>query len=125
MSHSCVRAGGIVPIVATAALTQGQLVKIVGGEVVVATASDTPVGAVTEAVEAGQVASVALIGAVGGTVYLEAHDASITVGETLKPAAAGRVDGGATGLIVAMALEASTAQGDLIECALLTPVTKS
>lgn len=125
MSHSCVRAGGIAPIEAGADLSQGQLVKVAAGVVQACGASDTPIGAVTEDVESGAIASVAITGAAGGTVYLEAHDASITVGEGLKPAAAGRVDGATTGLIVAVALEASTAQGDKIECALLAPVTRA
>ena len=125
MSHGLKREGGIVPITAGVDLTQGQLVKIVAGIAEVCTGSDTPLGSVTEDVAAGGIASVAVNGAASGTVFLDAFDGAIVVGSYLKPAAAGRVDGAATGNIVAVALEASGAQGDKIECALLTPTTRA
>lgn len=128
MSYSLARKCGIVPIEAGVALSRGQLVKISGETVVVCTAADEPYGAVTEDFAAGDIASVALIGGTGGTVYLLADGPSIVTGNKLKPAAAGRVaSGGAlgseTGLLVALSTESAGAQGELIECALLTPVT--
>lgn len=124
MSYSCVRTGGIIPIEAGVALSQGQLVKLSGDTVVVCTASDEPFGVVTEEFAAGEIASVAIAGAVDGTVWLVA-DGVIARGAKVKPAAAGRAASATTGLLVGRALEAATAQGELIECALLTPVTVS
>ena len=123
MSNQCARAGGIIPIEAGVALTQGQMVTISSGKVIVCTAATYPFGSVTEDVAVGETASVAIPGAVGGTVYLEAHDNAITIGQSLIPAAAGRVDANTTaGKICGIALEASTAQGHLIECALIQQI---
>jgi hypothetical protein len=121
MSHCAFRKGGIIPIEAGVALTQGQLVKLSGSTVVVCTASDRPFGVATEEFAVGDTASIATF-AVNGTVLLEAS-AAIALGAQVKPAAAGRVTSATTGLLVAYALEAATAAGDRIECALLTPVT--
>ena len=121
MSNKAHREGGIVPKVATVAITQGQLVKVNGAEVTVCTASDRPFGVATEGAAAGEQASIATF-AVNGTVLLEAS-AAVVFGALLKPAAAGRVTSATTGLLVAYALEAATAPGDRFECALLTPVT--
>ena len=121
MSYCANRPGGIIPKVATVALTQGQLVKINGAEVTVCTASDRPYGVATEAAAAGEQASIATF-AVNGAILLEAS-AAIADGATVKPAASGRVTSATTGLLVAYALEAATAAGDRFEAALLTPVT--
>lgn len=124
MSHQLARQGGIVPVLAATALPKGSLVKLDGSRKLVAcTAADFPFGALTEDVAADEYGAVAIPGAVSGTVFLLAHDNAIVPGDTLVTAASGRVDGGATGKVVALALEASTAQGQLIECALRTPVT--
>jgi len=125
MSYTPARAGGIVPFPTDTDLTQGQLVKIASGKAVVCGASDTPIGVVTDDADAGTNASVAVTGAVAGTVYIQASAAGISAGDTLKPGANGVGVKAATGLIVATALEASTGAGHLIECALQTPVTKS
>mgnify|MGYP005990954855 CR=1 FL=1 len=122
MSYSCVRKGGIIPIEASVDLSQGQLVKLVADKAAVCTASDEPFGVATEAFLAGEQASIAIAGAVDGTVWLVA-DGVIARGAKVKPAASGRAASATTGLIVGRALEAATAQGELIECALLTPVT--
>ena len=124
MSHSALRVGGVIPIEAGAALTQGQLVKLSGSTVIVCTASDVPFGVSMEAFEVGATASIGICGAINGFVLLEAS-AAIALGAKVKPAAAGRVVTGTTGLQVAVALEAATAAGDRIECALLTPITIS
>ena len=129
MSYSCHRKGGIIPIEAGVALTQGQLVKLSGSTVIVNTVDNEPFGVATEAAEAGALASIAVAGAVGGTVLMEASGA-IAIGVKVKPAASGRVaSGGAlgseTGLLVAKVLRASTAAGDRIECAFLTAVTQA
>ncbi len=121
MSSSVNREGGIVPKVSTVALTQGQLVKMVGTEVTICTASDRPYGVATEKIEAGGTASIATF-AVNGTALFEASGA-IADGATFKPAAAGRVATATTGLLVGMALEAATGAGDRFEGVLLTPVT--
>jgi len=122
MSYSAHREGGIIPMEAGVALTQGQLVKISGSTVIVCTASDRPFGVATEAAEAGAQASIAISGAINGTVLLEAT-AAIALGAQVKPAAAGRVTSATTGLLVATALRAATAAGDRFEAALITPVT--
>ena len=124
MSSSVNRKGGINPIEAGAALTQGQLVKLSGSTVVVNTVDNEPFGVATEAYAIGEIASIAVAGAVNGTVLLEAT-AAIAIGAKVKPAASGRVTSAATGLLVARALEAATAAGDRFEAALLTPVTVS
>jgi hypothetical protein len=122
MSHCAFRKGGIIPIEADVALTQGQLVKLSGSNVIVNTAANEPFGVATEAAEAGSIASIAIAGAVNGTVLLEAS-AAIALGAKVKPAANGQVTSATTGILIARALEAATAAGDRIECALLTPVT--
>lgn len=123
MSYSAFREGGIVPKVATVALTQGQLVKVNGTQVTVCTASDRPFGVATEDADAGEQASIATF-SINGTVLLEAS-ASVALGALLKPAAAGRVTSATTGLLVAYALSAAVGAGDRFECGLLTPVTVS
>lgn len=129
MSYSVAQEGGIIPMEAGVDLVKGQLVKMSGTTVVVCTASDEPIGAVTEDFLAGSEASIAMAGAVDGFVWLIA-DGVIALGARIKPAAAGRVAsagaaGSETGLLVARCAEAGTAQGELIKCALLTPVTES
>ena len=122
MAYSLARDKAIVPKIATADLRQGQLVKLVAGKVVATVATDTNAfGVCLEAVAAGEEASIYV--GVGEIVYMEAHDNAITAGETLKLAAGGRVDGGATGNCVGMALEDSTGQGHLIECVRLPNTT--
>lgn len=116
MSNTLAQECPIVPIEAGAALTQGQLVKISAGVLAACTAADRPIGVLLDDVESGALGSVAVAGPV---VFLEAHDNAISIGDTVIPAAAGRVDGGSTaGKIVGTALEASTAQGHLIKVSL-------
>ena len=79
MSYSVNREGGIIPMEAGVALTQGQLVKISGSTVIVCTASDRPFGVATEDAELGATASIAIAGAVNGTILLEAT-AAIALG---------------------------------------------
>lgn len=122
MSSAGARKEGIEAVETDVNLTIGQLVKAAGENVVVCTASDTPVGAATEEATAGGQASIAVPGAINGTVWLIA-DGAIAKFAYLKPAAAGRVATATTGNLVAQAREAAATQGELIECALLRPVT--
>lgn len=124
MSHQLARDNAIFPIKAAAALSKGQAVKLDGNyQIVAATGSDTPHGYLTEDVASGDYGSVYV--GTGEIAYVQAHDNAIVPGTLLIPAAAGRLDGGTTGNIVAKALEASTAQGHLIQAVILTPVTKA
>jgi hypothetical protein len=74
------------------------------------------VGVTTEPIAASGWGTVKLFNA-GGTFIIQAHATGITKGAILYPAAAGRVDDSGTTAIPLVALETSTAQGDLIECA--------
>ena len=116
MSYTLAQQDCIVPVTATVAVTQGQLVKVAGATLSVCTGTTTrPFGVVLEDAEIGATASIAVPGPI---VFLEAH-AAIAVGDTLLPAAAGRVVTGTTTLkVMGMALEAAIAQGDLIKCVL-------
>jgi len=73
------------------------------------------IGVTVEAVAASGYGTVKLFNA-PGTFMMCAH-AGITRGAILYPAAAGRVDDAGTTTIPLVALEAATAQDDLIECA--------
>ena len=124
MAYSLAQDVAIVSVEAGVALTQGQLVKLSGGTVVPNTGSDIPFGVITDDVESGEQASVYV--GMGDIVFVEAHDASITQGQYLTAAAAGRVDGaGASGTFIGRALEASSAQGHLIKAVILTPTIVS
>lgn len=102
---------------ATADLGEGLVVKVVGGEAVVATAAtDVSIGVTTTAVKAGQVASVRLRNAqgttkvrAGGTIAAGALVTAGTAGRAVATTTAGAQ-------IVGIALEAGVA-GDFIEIA--------
>lgn len=85
------------------------------GLISVAGAAVGAIGVTVEAIAADGYGTVKLFNA-PGTFIMEAH-AAITRGAILYPAAAGRVDDAGTTTIPLVALEAATAQGDLIECA--------
>jgi hypothetical protein len=98
------------------AIAQGMRVTVdSSGLIAVAGAAVGAVGVTTEAVAASGYGTVKLFNA-PGTFIMCAH-AAITRGAILYPAAAGRVDDAGTTTIPLVALEAATAQDDLIECA--------
>lgn len=124
MPYALAKETAIISIEAGAALTKGQLVKLSSGTVIANTGSDIPFGVLLEDVASGAQASVYV--GMGEIVHIQAHDNAITQGQYLVAAAAGRVDGaGATGTFIGRALEASTAQGHLIEAVILTPTIVS
>lgn len=113
----------IVPVTnGAAAVTLGKIVKASAGTCVVATAAtDAAFGVVTEDCAASGVASIAPAGS-GAIVFVEASASGIAIGDNLVPAASGQCNKSttATHKAFAVALEASTAAGQLIK-AVLSP----
>lgn len=111
----------IVPITnGAAAVTMGKVVKISSGTTIVTTAvTDTAFGVVTEDAAASAQVSIAPAGT-GAIVYVEAAASGIAIGDALAPAAAGQAAKTTTTghKSFGHALEASTAQGQLIKCVL-------
>lgn len=108
------------PTTTSLADKEGFFVKLnTGGNAVLVTAAaDIPVGVIVEAEET--TVDVALLGS-GATAHVKLS-AAATPGARLALGSAGNAAPGATGNMVAQALEAG-ASGDLIEAQLLTPVT--
>lgn len=108
----------------SSAVTQGKVLKMSSGDTVVTTAAtETVVGVCTEDASADGQISVAVAGS-GAIVYVEASASGIAAGDALVPAASGRAAksaGTSTHKPFAMALEASTAAGELIKAVLGTP----
>tara|TARA_R110000772_G_scaffold40989_1_gene95451 strand:- start:9 stop:392 length:384 start_codon:yes stop_codon:yes gene_type:complete len=105
-----------------AALTLGQIVKVSAGTTVVtAAATDAALGVVTEDCDAGGDISVAVAGS-GAIVYVEVSASGIAIGDNLAPVAAGKCNKSTTAAhkAFAVALEPSTAAGQLIK-AVLSP----
>lgn len=103
------------PLVGAGALTKGLLVKTPAALVVGAASTDTCVGIIEDAADA---AATNVAVTLFGITRANAHDGSIARGDLLEAAAAGRVDthsGTSTKPVVGIALEASSAQDDLIE----------
>ena len=113
----------IVPITnGAAAVTLGKIVKASAGTCVVTTAATEAVlGVVTEDTAASGVAAVAPAGS-GAIVLVEVSATGIAIGDNLVPAANGQCNKSttATHRVFAVALEASTAAGQLIK-AVLSP----
>jgi hypothetical protein len=115
----------IVPITnGAAAVTLGKVVKASSGTSVVTTAAtESVLGVVTEDADASATVSIAPAGC-GAIVYVEASASGIAIGDALVPAASGRAAksaGTANHKPFAMALEASTAAGQLIKAVLSVP----
>jgi hypothetical protein len=113
----------IVPITnGNAAVTLGKIVKASSGTCVVTTAAtEAALGVITEDCAANGVASVAPAGS-GAIVLVEASASGIAIGDNLVPAASGQCNKSTTSThkVFAVALEASTAPGQLIK-AVLSP----
>lgn len=107
--------------VGASALDRYKLVKTPAGVVVSAASTDDCIGVIQDGAAAN--ATEATVRIFGVTRVL-AHDGSITKGQPLVAAAAGRVDGWAstsTNPIIGIALEASAAQDDEILAFIGTP----
>ena len=115
----------IVPITAGAsALTLGKVVKASSGTAIATTAAtEAALGVVTEDCAAGGIASIAPAGS-GAIVFVEASASGIAIGDNLAPVASGQCNKTttATHKVFAVALEASTAAGQLIK-AVLSPAS--
>ena len=85
------------------------------GLISVAGAAVGAIGVTTEAVAASAYGNVKLFNAPG--TYLMTAGAAIARGARLFPLAAGKVDDAGTTALNLVALEAATADGDVIECA--------
>ena len=113
----------IIPITnGAAAVTFGKIVKASSGTAVVTTAATEPaLGVVTEDCAAGGVVSIAPAGS-GAIVFVEVSASGIAIGDNLAPVASGQCNKTttATHKVFAVALEASTAAGQLIK-AVLSP----
>jgi hypothetical protein len=108
---------GYKSLVAAAAFTQGLRAKISSGQWAVAGATDKAVGVAQHACASGGVLTVKLLNA-PGTFILQVSGA-VTAGAQLYPTASGCVDDAGTTALTLVALEAATASGDLIECAIM------
>jgi hypothetical protein len=115
----------IVPIPnGAAALTKGLIVKASSGTAVVtAAATDAALGVVIDDAPASGTVSIAPAGS-GAIVFVQASASGIAIGDGLAPVAAGQCNKSttATHKIFAVALEPSTAAGQLIK-AVLSPGT--
>jgi aspartate 1-decarboxylase len=113
----------IVPITnGAAAVTLGKVVKASSGTCVVTTAATEAIlGVITEDCAANGVAAVAPAGS-GAIVLVEASASGIAIGDNLAPVASGQCNKTTTSThkVFAVALEASTAAGQLIK-AVLSP----
>jgi hypothetical protein len=99
------------------AIAEGIRVTVDSNGLISAAAANVgAIGVTTEPVAASGYGTVKLWNA-GGTFIIQAHATGIAKGAILYPAAAGRIDDSGTTAIPLVALEASTAQGDMIECA--------
>lgn len=99
-----------------AAIVMGKRVKVdSNGLISVAAAAEAAVGVTVEDVAASGYGTVKLWNA-GGTFIMWAN-AAITRGAQLYPTASGGIDDAGTTALPLVALEAATAQGDLIEVA--------
>jgi hypothetical protein len=107
---------GILTLTTNAAITEGQRVHVTSGRLAaVSGATDPSIGVATHAAESGGTLAIKLFTAPG--TYLVRAAAAITRGAHLYPAASGEVDDTGTTKIGLVALDAATAQGDLIEAA--------
>ena len=106
---------GFKALVAAAAITQGQRLKISSGQWAVAGATDAALGVAIADFASGENATAKLFSAPG--TFLMKASGAITAGAQLYPTASGCVDDSGTTAINLFALEAATASGDLIECA--------
>lgn len=98
-----------------AAIVMGKRVKVdSNGLISAAAAAEGAIGVVTEDVAASGYGTVKLFNA-GGTFIIWAN-AAIARGAQIYPTAAGGIDDAGTTALPLVALEAATAQGDLIEC---------
>ena len=113
----------IVPITnGAAAVTLGKVVKASSGTAVVTTAATEAIlGVVTEDCAASGVVSVAPAGS-GAIVLVEVSASGIAIGDNLAPVASGQCNKTTTSThkVFGIALEASTAAGQLIK-AVLSP----
>lgn len=113
----------IVPILNGAvAITLGKIVKASSGTAIVTTAAtEAALGVVTEDCAASGLASIAPAGS-GAIVFVEVSASGIAIGDNLAPAANGQCNKSvtATHKAFAVALEPSTAAGQLIK-AVLSP----
>lgn len=113
----------IVPILnGASAVTLGKIVKASSGTAIVTTAAtEAALGVVTEDCAANGLASIAPACS-GAIVFVEASASGIAIGDNLVPAASGQCNKSttATHKAFAVALEASSAAGQLIK-AVLSP----
>ena len=84
------------------------------GTIAVAGAAVLAIGVTLENIAASGYGTVKLFNAPG--TFLMCANAAIVAGTQLYPTAAGNVDDAGTTALPLVALEAATAQGDLIEC---------
>jgi hypothetical protein len=109
---------GLKSFVTAAAITEGQRVKVSSaGLADVAGATDLAVGVATTAAASGGTVTVKLWSAPGTFVCVAS--AGIAAGAQLYPTASGKVDDAGTTALPLVALEAASADGNLLECALV------
>lgn len=97
------------------AIALGKRVKFAStGLISVAAAAEGAIGVTVEAIAADGYGTVKLFNAPG--TFIIYANAAIAAGAQLYPTASGGVDDAGTTALPLVALEAATAQGDLIEC---------
>ncbi len=104
-----------ITLTATAAIAAKRLVKLASGAAVVSTATgtDLPIGVNDYAVAAAGTASVKLLNA--GQSFEITASGAISVDDLVYGAAAGKITATTGGPAIGIALEAATADGDIIE----------
>lgn len=101
-----------------AAIAQGARVKVdSAGQISVAAAAELAIGVTMEVVAASGYGTVKLFSAPGTFQCLAS--VAITRGAQVYPAASGKIAATGTTALPLVALEAATADGNLIECALM------
>ena len=110
---------GNITYTAGGSIAKGDFVKFSSGKVVTCTGdTDAAIGVALDAATAsGEIIPVAILGAFTGTCPVKATEA-VSAGAHVNPTGGAAAKGDKC---VALALEAATASGDMIECALCVP----
>ena len=109
---------GNITYTAGGTIAKGDIVKFSSGKVVTCTGdTDNAIGVALDGAAEGAIVPVAILGAFTGTCPVKATEA-VSAGALVNPTGGAAAKGDKC---VALALEAATASGDMIECALCVP----
>lgn len=109
---------GNITYTAGGTIAKGDIVKFSSGKVVTCTGdTDSAIGVALDGAVNGAIVPVAILGAFTGTCSVKATEA-VSAGALVNPTGGAAAKGDKC---VALALDAATASGDMIECALCVP----